>query len=126
VLVPIGVGAVPARLGLLSAAERGALVIAYQTVVRDYLGPEEREEYEGGMRAWLATHPPGRALWVELEGVDGEAGETPAAIVAHVRPPRGELRSIELGRCGYHPSRVLRRPHAEAELSALLARRGTA
>ncbi len=120
VLVPIGLATVPARLDVLSAAEAGALVIAYQTVVRDYLDPGERAEYESGMRAWLASHPPGQALWVELEFfTDGE--ELPAAIVAHVRAPGGRLRSLELGRCGGHPARVLRRRAAEAELRELLA-----
>ena len=120
VLVPIGLASVPARLGVLSAAENGALVIAYQTVVRDYLAPEERGEYEAGMRAWLATHPPGHALWVELEGeVDG--AELPATIAVHAREHRGGLRTIELGRCAFHPSIVRRNPAAEAELRALLA-----
>jgi hypothetical protein len=120
VLVPIGLASVPARLGLLSAAERGALVIAYQTVVRDYLAPDERGEYEAGMRAWLATRPPGQALWIELEGA-AEGGEPPAAIAVHVRPPRGAPRTIELGRCAFHPSVVRRNPAGEAELRALLA-----
>jgi len=119
VLVPISATSVPARLDLLSAAEKGTLVIAYQTVVRDYLAPAVRDEYEEGMRAWLGTHPPGAALWVELEGLpDGD--DAPAAIVSHVRAPGGELRSIALGRCGYHPRRIQRRRDAEAELRALL------
>ena len=38
---------------------RGALVLAYQTVMRDYLAPAERAEYEAGMRDWLAAQPAG-------------------------------------------------------------------
>ncbi|HEY6098753.1 MAG TPA: DUF2332 family protein [Anaeromyxobacter sp.] len=119
VLVPIGVTLVPSRLDLLCAAAPDALVIAFQTVVRDYLAPEEREAYVAGMHAWLATHPPGKALWIELETLDG-GGDPPAGILAHVRAPGGALRRIVLGRCGYHPRRVARMREGEAELRALL------
>src|SRR5512138_1481491 len=124
VLVPIAAPNVPARLDLLSATARGALVLATQTVVRDYLDPADRAEYERGMREWLATHPPGDALWVELEAADAEASE--AALVAHVRAPGGRLRSLELGRSGMHPTRIRRDPAAEAELRRLLVREATA
>jgi hypothetical protein len=120
VLLPIRLASVPPRLDLLSASAPGVLVIAYQTIVRDYLAPGEREEYAAGMRAWLASHPPGQALWVELEAQEGDAA-APAALLAHVRAPGGEPRSLLLGRCGYHPRRVLRAAGAEAELRALLA-----
>ena len=120
VLVPIAAPNVPSRLDLLSAADRGALVVATQAVVRDYLDPADRAEYERGMREWLATHPPGDALWTELEPVEADARE--AALVAHLRAPDGRLRSIELGRTGAHPVRIRRVPGAEAELRALVAR----
>jgi hypothetical protein len=120
ILLPISATNVPGRLDLLSAAEPGKLVIAYQTIVRDYLDPADRDDYQDGMRAWLATHPPGEALWVELETLP-EGSDPPASIVAHVRASGGELRSIELGRCGYHPRRIHRTPGGEAELRALLA-----
>ncbi len=120
VLLPIAAPNVPSRLGLLSAAEPGVLVIATQTGVRDSLPPRDREEYERGMRDWLATHPPGDALWVELEGADVTARE--AALVVHVRAHGGEVRSIELGRTGMHPTRVRRDEGAERELRELLAR----
>jgi hypothetical protein len=119
VLVPIGASNVPARLDLLSAAETGALVLAYQTVMRDGLEPLEREEYEAGMRDWLATHPAGHALWVELEP-SGNGADVPGALVAHVRAPWGELRSLELARCGLHPVRLDVRHAAAAELRAHL------
>jgi hypothetical protein len=119
VLLPIAASNVPARLDLLSAAEADALVLAYQTVMRDFLRPAEREEYEAGMRDWLGTHPAGRALWVELEP-GGDGGPLAATIVAHVRGPGGALRSLELARCGVHPSRLEVRPGRAAELAALL------
>ncbi len=118
VLIPIAASNVPARLDLLSAAETGALVLAYQTVVRDYLEPGEREEYEAGMRDWLGTHPPGHALWVELEPVDDGADLT-GTLVAHLRAGWGELRSIELARCDLHPLRLEVRHAAAAELRHL-------
>jgi hypothetical protein len=119
VLVPISAPNVPARLDLLSAAEAGALVLAYQSLLRDYLAPDEREEYEDGMRAWLATHPPGQALWVELELLAKESAPA-AAIVAHTRAPGGDLRSVVLGRCGAHPRAIHRNADGEAALRALL------
>jgi hypothetical protein len=119
VLVPIGAANVPARLDLLSAAEAGTLVLAYQTVMRDYLAPSEREEYEAGMRDWLGTHPAGRGLWIELEA-SGDGGELEGAVVAHVRARRGELRDLELARCALHPRRLHVRRDAAEELRELL------
>ncbi len=120
VLVPIAAPNVPSRLDLLSASDRGALVVASQTFVRDYLDPADRAEYERGMREWLATHPAGDALWVELEPADERARE--AALTVHLRAPDGRLRSVGLGRTGVHPVVVRRDPGAEAELRTLLAR----
>ena len=122
VIVPVAPASVPARLDLLSAAERGALVLAYQTVLCDELEPAERAEYEAGMREWLGAHPPGRALWVELDTVEGALPEEPpCALVAHVRAPRGELRDLELARCGLHPLRLDVCRLAEEELRIFLA-----
>jgi hypothetical protein len=121
VLLPIAAANVPARLDLLSAADPAALVIAYQTVMRDYLEPGERKEYETGMRDWLGTQPPRHAVWVELEP-ESDGADLMGSIVAHVRAPGGELRDLELGRCELHPSRIERRHGSEAELRALLGR----
>jgi hypothetical protein len=122
VLVPLQASNVPARLDLLSGAETGALVLAYQTVMRDDLEPGVRAEYEAGMREWLGTHPPGLALWTELEPVArGLDGEHPGALVAHVRTPWGEVRHLELARCDdLHPRRLEVRHRAVAELRSLL------
>jgi hypothetical protein len=118
-LVPVAAANVPQRLDLLSAAVPGTLVLAFQTLVRDYLDPDERDEYAAGMRAWLGTQPPGRALWVELEK-EGDGGEE-AALVAHVRAPLGDLRTIPLASCDVHPTRIARRREGEDELRPLLA-----
>lgn len=121
VIVPVAATSVPARLDLLSGAEMSALVLAYQTVVRDYLEPSERSAYEDGMREWLAAHPSGRALWVELEPVtQAHDAELPAALVAHVRAPWGALRDLELARCTFHPLQLDVRRRAVEELRTLL------
>lgn len=124
VLLPILARNVPARLDRLSSTEPGALVLAYQTLVRDYLAPEERADYEEGMREWLGTHPPGQALWVELELETGGGVAPPdegCAIVAHVRAPSGEVRDLRLAACGFHPEVIRPEPAAVAELRAIFA-----
>lgn len=70
-------------------------VLAYQTLVRDYLPPAWRPRYEAQLRAWAAA--PGRA-WVELEYVPDGA---PCGIVVH--DVDGEHL---LATCGYHPTVV--------------------
>lgn len=112
VLVPLLARDVPARLGLLSTMEPDALVIAYQTVVSAYLSPEDRKEYEAGMRTWVRLRPPASALWVELEAApDAEPGDPlPAAIRAHVRGISGEVETFELARCAFHPRQIVRGP----------------
>lgn len=95
-LVACAAGEVPDRL------PRGdRTVLAYQTIVRDYLEPRERATYEAGMRRWLAESPPDRAVWVELEH-DPSDTVYPARIVAHTA--RG---SFALAACQPHP-RALR------------------
>jgi hypothetical protein len=120
VLLPIAAGNVPARLGLLSGAEREALVIAYQTVVRDYLSSGEHAEYVAGMRDWLASHPPGRTLWVELETAPGGGSDLTCALVAHVREAAGEVATLVLARCGPHPEVLVQDAAAVAELERIL------
>jgi hypothetical protein len=110
VLVPILARDVPARLGLLSTMEPQALVVAYQTVLSAYLSPDDRKEYEAGMRTWVRAHPPASTVWVELEAAEGAAIEDPhpAALRAHVRGFDGEVETFELARCAYHPRGLVR------------------
>jgi hypothetical protein len=122
--VPVAATSVPARLDLLSAAQTTALVLAYQTVLRDYLEPSERAAYESGMRDWIRSHPPGKAVWVELEAADGEdRSPTPGALVAHARAPWGDLLDLELARCTMHPLLLDVDRRAAEELRTLLGGR---
>jgi hypothetical protein len=93
-------------------------VLAYQTIMRDYLTQADRERYCAGMRAWLATRP--RALWVELEGMPGVGDLNFAfSLTVHTRE-----QSYELARTGPHP-RVLRLDAQRlAALGLWLASRG--
>lgn len=94
-LVTARAGDVPGRL-----PREGGPMLAFQTVMRDYLSDEERERYEVGMARWLADRPPGRAIWVELEvtGTVREGGP-PAAITAHLRDA-----TYVLATCDPHPT----------------------
>jgi hypothetical protein len=92
---------IPARLGELTTGPE--FWLGYQTVVREYLGTS-RDAYLGGMRAWLAAAPRGRALWIELEAPDaGATRERPAAIIGHARG-RDAVVDAVLARCEYHPT----------------------
>lgn len=97
---------IPARLARLAAEHPRATVLAYQSVVRQYLPKEARKSYEDGMRAWLQAEPR-RAIWVELEAArDGRAG--PAEIRSHFA-----TETHILATCDYHPATVV--VHREAE-----------
>ncbi len=107
----------PERLRAVSAErERNAVVIAFQTIVRDYLDSVTRDRYERGMRAWLEAVPPGSALWVELE-LDHDDPEKRVPIVAHARDTAGAL-DLSLGVTGYHPVTVAVDEAAVAKLAA--------
>jgi hypothetical protein len=105
-------GDVPARLERLAAvAAPGALMLAYQTVVRDYLADASKARYLEGMTRWVAAETPEgpRRLWIELEAApDGwkDPGGLPMAIDAHVADRTGGARTITLARCSYHPDRL--------------------
>ncbi|WP_157370688.1 DUF2332 family protein [Vulgatibacter incomptus] len=112
----------PSRLADLGGeVGPGVTILAYQTIVRDYFAPAEREAYEAGMHEWLRSRPPGRALWVELETVPDGTKELPSAIVVHAVDGRGETRSLFFGRCSFHPRIVFEDALGTTELRALLS-----
>lgn len=92
VLVTGDVTDAPRALRAISAP----VVLAFQTLVRDYLAPATRTAYEQGMREWLSDTP--RALWVELE-MDPADPDHRVPIAAHVRDE-----TIVLARTSYHPT----------------------
>ncbi len=88
---------------VLAEAERDeavADVIAFESVVSDYIAPEQRERYEQTMWRWLEGGR--RRVWVRLNPAPPAPGKKPMALTVHL--VRGERRSIELARTGYHPS----------------------
>jgi hypothetical protein len=111
----------PARLiDLCAGAGPAEVWLAYQTLVREYLGGD-RESYLAGMRHWLASRP-GRALWIELEDPPhGATRERPAALLAHVARADGAVIDLVLARCQYHPTEIAPEPDAVAALRAALA-----
>jgi hypothetical protein len=113
---------VPARLLALSSAKVHPFWLAYQTVVREYLG-SSRQDYLVGMRQWLATMPRGSALWIELEAPpDGATRERPAAIIGHARDGGGQVIDAVLARCEYHPLDIAPEPDEIARLGSALGR----
>jgi hypothetical protein len=109
---------VPPKLQALSAGpDARTIVLAFQTIMRDYVEERARIEYERGMRRWLESAPPSRAAWVELE-IDHDDPEGRVPIVAHVRDGSGTV-DIELGRTRYHPSTVVVDEGAVERLAAL-------
>lgn len=97
----------------LSAAEvpgelpRGndEILLAYQTVVRDYLAADERLAYEAGMLGWLAESEQGRAAWIQLELEGGVDVPKPFAITARIGGASDD--PIELARCDPHPRELI-------------------
>jgi hypothetical protein len=101
----------PARLdAALASAPPNVVFFAYQTFVRGYLETEKREAYLAGMRRWVASAPPGRACWLEMELIDGapEGDPLPAELVAHVNigAAGDTVKSLRLARCSYHPHEI--------------------
>jgi hypothetical protein len=106
--------------GLLPRGDDGRLALVYQTIVRDYLPPEEWARYASGLEAWLESRPPGSGLWAELEVVaEARRGGPPAAITLHA-VTAGGLRSWVLAHCEPHPRRISVDEAAVRDLSAEL------
>ena len=97
---------VPERLDALAQRTPGpTLHLAYQTVVRDYLGEPTRTRYVDGMRRWVAgAEPASPRIWIELETPPGASS---MAIEAHVGSGLGgAVLDLTLAWCGFHPDRV--------------------
>lgn len=103
-LEAVDVTRTPTRLGaVIDELPADTLLLAYQTVVRDYLPPETARAYRDGMHRLLASAPSGRLAWLELEAAATLDNERPAAITAHLRGPDG-IAELKLARTHWHPS----------------------
>ena len=123
VLQSLHAGLVPARLeSMAKKLGPDVFILAYQSLVRGYIEPDRRELYVRGMRAWLASSPRGRAVWVECELAGDKNMADPVEIVAHAHVGGGEVRSFCIARCGYHPRSVAPEVAAVAALQRALAR----
>lgn len=110
VLETCDVAAWPERLTQVSADHPEALILAYQTIVRDYLSPPQRHAWEHEATEWLAAQAARTALWIQLEMID-PIRNLECTIRAGVAAG-GSVESFELARTGFHPSQV--RPDARA------------
>lgn len=107
---------VPARLRKLErSAPEHALVIVYQTLVREYLRRDEAAAYVEEMRRWLSELGPGRALWVQMELATDDA-RPPAQITVEL--PGSKV--LHLARCSYHPHSLTIAHDAVIDLRAAL------
>jgi len=104
------------------------LLLAYQTVMRDYLPEDLKKRYLAAMTAWVAGGPAGgpRRIWIELEiaaGTLADSGELPMALTAHLADRSGDsrARTLTLARCSYHPDRLAPDPDAVSSLMQDLA-----
>jgi hypothetical protein len=114
--------------GLAPAAAPEGVLLAYQTVVRDYLPDPIKARYLEGMARWVAGAPatgPAR-VWIELESV-ADAWKTPGglpmALDAHVADGAGGTRRLTLARCSYHPDRLAPDDAAVVEFTARIDRK---
>jgi len=99
----------------------GGLVIAYQTLVHDYIPAPEREPYKRGMDAWLLAGEAGARAWATLELDDTSDAAFGCAL--DVRVSSGSrIEAVRLARTSYHPEVVDPVAGAEQRLTELLAR----
>jgi hypothetical protein len=95
-------------------------VIAYQTVMRDYLPEDESRVYGEGMLALVQERP--RTFWVELEMVKTPDPAHAMAITLHTRVAGTDRelgpRELEIARCGPHPLLIALRDDVLAQALA--------
>jgi hypothetical protein len=87
------------------------LLLAYQTVMRDYLPADVQRRYLAAMTAWISAGAAGgpRRIWIELEVASGtlaDARDLPMALTAHLADGPTSVRALTLARCSYHPDRL--------------------
>jgi hypothetical protein len=104
---------IPARLSRRAAElPPETLLLAYQTVMRDYLPEARQKRYLAEMSAWVAAEAAGgpRRIWIELEADPAaDSRALPMALTAHLSDAADAAdaaRAIPLARCSYHPDRL--------------------
>jgi hypothetical protein len=121
-LVPCDASGFAGHLERVTLEHENAFMLAYQSYMRDYLAPAERDAHRTAMHAWLAKVAPGRAVWVELEATPTSVDHPePAAITAHVRSEDGDVRALEIARTVHHPVVIKPNSCAVRELERALA-----
>jgi hypothetical protein len=110
-------GEVPARL----PSETEGALIAYQTVMKQYLSAADWRHYEKGMREWLAGCR-GRAMWIQLEGIPGAIEkERMFGITVHTADGSGRVRDFQIAELHPHPSHLWVDEATVAQLRETLA-----
>lgn len=98
----------PSAPSRIASLPESVFVLCVQTIVRDYLAPAEREQYEAGMREFLLKRPPRSALIVELE-VDLDSLDVPgrsAMVVFRFASAEGRLIDLLMARTHPHPRQL--------------------
>ncbi len=92
---------------MLDSLPDAMFVLCVQTIVRDYLAPDERKRYEHGMREFLLKRPRSACV-VELEVdlVNTKVSEQSAAIVARFVNREADLEELVLARTHPHPRQL--------------------
>jgi len=105
-------------LAELDADLPGHAVLAFESAAQPYLAEDVAVRYRADLEGWLRGDA--RRLWVTLNpappGPSGSGGGPMAAVVHFARG--GELVTLELARCSYHPSGCTLVPGAVSELRA--------
>jgi len=84
----------------------GGRLIVLQTIMRDYLSPEQRATYEQGLRDLILSRPAGAVLWVELE-VEGDLAVPDRSAVLRVKlADGGRVVAFVLARTHPHPRKL--------------------
>lgn len=79
-------------------------LLLMQSVVRDYLPPEELARYQSAVRTLIAERPPCAVLWTQFElRHDGEPPERSMGLSVTLRDPHEGLRELVLARTHPHP-----------------------
>jgi hypothetical protein len=90
-------------------------IIAFQSVVRDYLGADGQRRHLATMQRWLQGHP--RRMWVAFEPTDTGPPSTPMLLEASFARG-GQVTTLPLARSRYHPTGCVILPAEVAKLRA--------